>query len=74
MAWGQWEERVINRNNPRQSQAVRDFLTAFGLAYDPASVEHTIALYQEGRMIATGSRGGEVLRNIAVHPDLRERG
>lgn len=74
MAWGQWEERVINRNNPRQSQAVREFVTAFGLAYDPASVEHTIALYQDGRMIATGSRGGEVLRNIAVHPDLQGEG
>lgn len=74
MDWEQWEEREINRGSRRQVGEVADFLASFGLSYDAEAVEYTVAFYRGGELIATGSRSGEVLRNIAVRPRLQGTG
>ena len=54
-------------SSPQQKEAVKAFLERFALRYeDPVDV--TYGMYQEGRLIATGSRLGAVLKMVAVDP------
>lgn len=73
MMWGQIEERSIDLANPRQVGQVREFLAPFSLSFDGA-VDYTVGFYREGKLVATGSRKGEVLRNIAVDEALQGEG
>ncbi len=73
MSWNGTEERIVNLANAGQVAEVKSFLAAFDLTFD-ALPDYTIALYRDGRMIATGSLAGEVLRNIAVDPALQSEG
>lgn len=73
MHWGDLEERVINLKNERQVNEVRQFLSSFDLTFTE-SVDYTVAFYRAGRIIATGSFSGEVLRNIAVDQTLQGEG
>ncbi|HWR39672.1 MAG TPA: [citrate (pro-3S)-lyase] ligase [Patescibacteria group bacterium] len=76
MNWGGNDTvvRIIDLKNDREVMAIRDFLSGFDLTFDPDSVEYTMALYREEKLIATGSLGGEVLRNIAVSRELQGEG
>ncbi len=67
------DERPVNLSRANDVAAVRDFLAQFGLTFD-ATVDYTVAFYQDKRMVATGSLAGEVLRNIAVASDLQGEG
>lgn len=71
--WGNYDIREINLDNTREIAAVRTFLAAFELTFDGA-VDYTVAFYQHDEIIATGSLAGEVLRNIAVLPQLQGEG
>lgn len=71
MQWDDISERVINLENETQTTAVRKFLAQYGLTFSEADVDYTVAYYQEGRIVATGSLAGEVLRNIAVDESLQ---
>jgi len=71
--WTPDELRVLDPGNRREMAEVSRFLAAFGLSFEEA-VEYTVALYRDGRMVATGSLAGEVLRNIAVAEDLQGEG
>jgi [citrate (pro-3S)-lyase] ligase len=71
--WDSFEERSINLDNAREVAEVGKFLERFGLSFDGA-VEYTTALYRDGRLVATGSLAGEVLRNIAVDAALQGEG
>lgn len=71
--WTNYEMREVNLSNAREVSALRDFLAGFELTFDGA-VEYTVAVYQNDEMIATGSLAGEVLRNIAVSPQLQGEG
>lgn len=73
MFWDGFEERTVNLKKEQDVNAVRAFLAQFELTFD-ATVDYTVALYREERMVATGSLGGEVLRNIAVEPSLQGEG
>lgn len=73
MLWGNFEERVINLNNPRQVTAVRDFLARFSLTFNE-QVDYTVALYKDNVIVATGSFTGEVLRNIAIDESMQGEG
>lgn len=73
MQWGSVEERVIDLKNARQVAGVREFLAKFDLTFS-TQPDYTIGLFREGKMIATGSLGGEVLRNIAVDEALQGEG
>lgn len=74
MYWGGFEERTINLQNRRQITEVRQFLSNFGLIFDENAVEYTMAFYRDGKIVATGSLAGEVLRNIAVNESLQGEG
>ncbi|MGN0295571.1 MAG: [citrate (pro-3S)-lyase] ligase [Lachnospiraceae bacterium] len=56
----------------RNSELVRlkDFLYEQGLDYDE-SIEHTVVLEDEGRIIGTGSSHGNVIKCVAVSPDYQ---
>lgn len=73
MSWENLDERSIDLKNKREVAAVEVFLAGFELSFD-AAVEYTVALYKAGRMVATGSLAGEVLRNIAVDQSLQGEG
>lgn len=74
MSWGGFDERIINLNNARQVNEVRQFLSNFDLIFDETAIEYTMALYRDNSIIATGSFMGEVLRNIAVEDSLQGEG
>lgn len=71
--WEGFEERTIQLHNEQQVREVREFLSRFDLTFSPA-VDYTVALYQKDKIVATGSLGGEVLRNIAVDESLQGEG
>ncbi|MBP2636339.1 MAG: citC [Firmicutes bacterium] len=71
--WTNYDIREINLDSPREIESVRSFLAGFDLTFDGA-VDYTIAVYQEDEMVATGSLAGDVLRNIAVCPNLQGEG
>ena len=71
--WGNYDIREINLDSLREVEDVRTFLATFDLAFT-ADVDYTIAFYQNDEMVATGSLAGEVLRNIAVSPQLQGEG
>lgn len=73
MAWDTFEERTVNLANPKEVAVIRDFLKKFDLSFDE-TVEYTMALYENGTILATGSFLGEVLRNIAVNETLQGKG
>ncbi|SMC31612.1 GNAT family N-acetyltransferase [Sporomusa malonica] len=68
-----FEEREISLQKEKEVVVVREFLAQFGLLLD-AAVEYTLALYREGRIIATGSLVGEKLCCIAVDPAFQGNG
>lgn len=67
------EERVIDLKDVRQISNIKDFLVRFDLSFDE-TVEYTVALYQEDRLVATGSLAGKILRNIAILPEFQGTG
>ena len=71
--WTDYEIREINLDSSREVASVRAFLAAFELDFS-AEVDYTIAFYQNDEIVATGSLAGEVLRNIAVSPQLQGEG
>ena len=73
MFWGQVQERSIDLANQRQVGQVREFLAPFALSFD-GLVDYTVAFYRDGEIVATGSRKGEVLRNIAVAESMQGEG
>lgn len=73
MFWGQVQERSIDLANRRQVGQVREFLAPFALSFE-GDVDYTVGFYREGKLVATGSRKGEVLRNIAVSESMQGEG
>ena len=73
MLWAGIEERVVNLENAGEVAKIAGFLNQFGLTFS-VEVDYTVALYQDDRIVATGSLAGEVLRNIAVDESLQGEG
>jgi [citrate (pro-3S)-lyase] ligase len=67
------EPEVIDRESGREIREISKFLAAFNLEYG-GDLDYTVALRQGGKIVATGSFKGEVLRNIAVNEDLQGQG
>lgn len=65
-----YDLEVIDLKNQKSIDKIKNFLAQFDLSFDP-DVEYTVALSQEGRLVATGSFVGEILRNIAVDENLQ---
>ena len=71
--WSEPYERTINLADPADVKMIGDFLARFDLTFE-ADVEFTTALFQDDRIVATGSFAGEVLRNIAVDESVQGAG
>ncbi|MGJ0847134.1 [citrate (pro-3S)-lyase] ligase [Tissierella praeacuta] len=65
--------RTICLNNPREKAQVEEFLLSQGLNLE-IDVEYTVALYEDDKIVGTGSLSGKVLKCIAVHPDYHGKG
>ncbi len=73
MSWQNCIERPVNLGNKVEAEKIGEFLARFGLSFD-ATVDYTVAFYRAEELVATGSRAGEVLRNIAIEPALQGEG
>jgi [citrate (pro-3S)-lyase] ligase len=73
MNWPGYVKRPVNLGKAAEVGRIRDFLARFALSFD-GQVAYTVGIYQDERLVATGSLDGEVLRNIAVEPSLRGEG
>ncbi|WP_313755905.1 [citrate (pro-3S)-lyase] ligase [Tissierella sp.] len=60
--------RTIYLNNPREKAQVEEFLLSQGLNLE-TDVEYTVALYEDDKIVGTGSLSGRVLKCIAVDTD-----
>ncbi|MDR0622632.1 MAG: [citrate (pro-3S)-lyase] ligase [Deltaproteobacteria bacterium] len=73
MGWdsiGNFELEAVNLDSKRDLGEVAAFLANQGLRFGP-DLDHTVVLRQSGAIVATGSFKGEVIRNVAVSPQLR---
>ena len=59
--------------SPVEVDIISRFLAGFSLTFD-TNIEYTMALLQQGDIVATGSLSGEVLRNIAICDSLQGQG
>lgn len=69
----EYELHIADLDNPQEFQRIKDFLGQFGLGFD-RSVDYTVVLEHSGKLVATGSFAGKVLRNIAVDESLQGEG
>ena len=67
------ESRIVQLTNEKEVAEVAAFLRAFDLSFD-GDVDYTVAFWESGRMVATGSFKGEVIRNVAVDASLQGEG
>jgi [citrate (pro-3S)-lyase] ligase len=74
MGWQNCTERPVNLRRAAEVDKIEAFLARFDLSYAADAVDYTVAFYQDETLIATGSRSGEILRNIAVEPAQQGEG
>ncbi len=67
------EVEIIDQNSERETREVSAFMASFGLEYE-GGLDYGIVLRRGGKIVATGSFKGEVLRNIAVEESLQGQG
>lgn len=70
MEYSGLDERIIQLNNIAERQKVEAFLNRQGVALDK-DVEYTVALMDGEEILAAGSFSGNVLKCIAVDPELQ---
>ncbi|MDU4961357.1 MAG: [citrate (pro-3S)-lyase] ligase [Sporomusaceae bacterium] len=71
--WGNPELRVLDPEDAGEFAAVETFLRQFSLRFDQ-TLDYTVVLYLDGRIVGTGSFAGKVIRNIAVLPQYQGEG
>lgn len=74
MSWNTYTERRLNLNDKYTVEQIRNFLADFELSFD-SSMDYTVGIFDDNeRLVATGSRSGSILRNIAVDENLQGEG
>lgn len=66
-------EREIFLADPKEKDMVIQFLNRFHLTFT-GNIAYTMGLFDEGRLIGTGSLSGRVMRDIAIDQDYQHRG
>ena len=66
-------EREIFLTDPEEKQKVIDFLKEFDLTFT-GNIDYTMGLFDDNRLIGTGSLGGRVMRDIAISSDYQKKG
>lgn len=67
------EEIIIGNNDYKELNEVKSFLEKQSLKFD-ANSEYTVALYEDDKVIATGSFEGRILKCIAVDDNYKGMG
>ena len=65
-------EREIFLTDPEEKQKVIDFLKEFDLTFT-GNIDYTMGLFDDNRLIGTGSLGGRVMRDIAISSDYQKK-
>lgn len=66
-------EQEIFLTDPAEKARVIEFLKGFDLTFT-GNIDYTMGLFDDGRLIATGSLGGRVMRDIAISSDYQKKG
>lgn len=66
-------EREIFLTDPEEKARVVEFLKEFDLTFT-GNIDYTMGLFDDGKLIGTGSLGGRVMRDIAISKDYQKRG
>ena len=66
-------EREIFLTNPVEKAKVEEFLKKFDLTFTGV-IDYTMGLFDDGKLIGTGSLGGRVMRDIAICEEYRGKG
>ncbi|MDR7239052.1 [citrate (pro-3S)-lyase] ligase [Neobacillus drentensis] len=68
-----FSKKAVNIQVETERIQLEEFLKWQNLALDP-EVEYTIAFFDKGKMVATGSLGGKILKCIAVDEEYQNMG
>ena len=63
-------EREIFLTDPEEKARVVEFLKEFDLTFT-GNIDYTMGLFDDGKLIGTGSLGGRVMRDIAISKDYQ---
>ncbi len=66
-------EQEIFLTDPAEKAKVVEFLKGFDLTFS-GNIDYTMGLFDDGVLVATGSLGGRVMRDIAISKDYQRRG
>ncbi len=66
-------EREIFLTDPEEKSKVIEFLKGFDLTFT-GNIDYTMGLFDDGKLIATGSLGGRVMRDIAISSAYQKKG
>ena len=66
-------EREIFLTDPEEKARVVEFLKEFDLTFT-GNIDYTMGLFDDGKLIGTGSLGGRVMRDIAISKDYQKKG
>ena len=66
-------EHEIFLTDPSEKAKVIEFLKGFDLTLT-GNIDYTMGLYDDGQLIATGSLGGRVMRDIAISAKYQKKG
>ena len=66
-------EREIFLTDPEEKAKVVEFLKGFDLTFT-GIIDYTMGLFDDGKLIGTGSLGGRVMRDIAISSDYQRKG
>lgn len=66
-------EQEIYLTDPAAKAEVVEFLKGFELTFT-GNIDYTMGLFDDGKLIGTGSLGGRVMRDIAISEDYQHKG
>ncbi len=65
--------RIVDADDPVMKERITAFLEGFGFCYED-NIELSAVLEKRGKIVGTGSISGEILKAIAIVPDLQGEG
>ena len=66
-------EREIFLTDPEEKARVVEFLKEFDLTFT-GNIDYTMGLFDDRKLVGTGSLGGRVMRDIAISKDYQKKG
>src|SRR3954468_12614051 len=73
MWYDHFSEQIVNLQSKAERIQLEEFLKRQNLSLDP-EVDYTIAFFNRGKIAATGSLGGRIIKCIAVDEEYQNIG